>query len=477
MKPKVLIDIRKKAGREIAGSRINLSVQKIVRMPVKAVSKWALVLFAVSTFIFGYAFAPTGASFVYVDVSRAAQNEEQRKILEAQLSDLENQIAQHEATIEQYQKQGSSLQSEIKKLNTQVSKLNLQIKVINLSLANLDNEIKNTQGKISDAEVSIGEGKQNLSSMIQSVYENDGDSLIEVLLKNPKLSDFFGDVNNLVALQDNLRTELQKIIETKQNLVDQKEVLALQKEDATALKAYQDEQRANIQETQSAKATLLVETKGKESVYQKLVAEKKKTAAQIRIQIFQLLGGGEMNFADAYQLAKAAEQATGVRAAFLLAILDRESALGKNVGKCDYKTAMNPKRDTPIFLQLISELGLQKNLDEGIIKVSCANADGAYGGAMGPAQFIPSTWALYKDRVASITGSNPPSPWSNADAFMATALYLKDAGAANATLAQEKIAAAKYYAGSRWRYYLSTYGARVIAQTENFQDDINVLNA
>lgn len=151
--------------------------------------------------------------------------------------------------------------------------------------------------------------------------------------------------------------------------------------------------------------------------------------------------------------------------------------MGKNVGKCDYTTAMNPK-EFAAFLGIIASLNLENNLKNGLIKVSCPNSDGAYGGAMGPAQFMPSTWNLYANAIISLTGSNPPSPWSNADAFMATALYLKNAGAgAGATLAQQKQAAAKYYAGSRWRNYLSTYGARVIAAAQDFEEDIAILNS
>lgn len=405
----------------------------------------------------------------------SSDNNAQRKILEEELARYEEQIKQHEDVVASLKKQGKTLSSEIKSLNTQIDKLNLQIKTTTLNLKQLDNEIFDTQTKISATESSIEFNKEAISRLIREYYENERQGLLAVVLTHPKISDFFGDLNNLIFVQDNLKETLKKIILLKQNLVDSKEALAQEREDTESLKKYQDAQKSSVAKTQDSKKDLLNKTKGKETEYQKLLAETKKTAAEIRKQIFQFLGGGELSFEKAYELAKYAESATGVRAAMLLAVLDRESALGKNVGRCDYKTATHPTRDIPTFLRIIQDLGLTNDLESGLLKVSCANGDGAYGGAMGPAQFIPSTWIMYKDKIEAITGSKPANPWKNSDAFVATALYLKDAGAANASLSQERIAAAKYYAGTRWKKFLWTYGERVVSLAQKFQDDIDLL--
>ncbi len=477
MKPRILIDI--KGGRDFkrlnrANRRINLGFQRLISVPLKSLLTIVLVFLVIFSFVFGSVTAPTSGGVL----AAQSNNEEERKALESQLAELESQISQYETKIGDYKKQGTTLQTEIKKLEAQIAKFNLQIKAINLTLSKLDSEISSTQTQINRTESDIDFNKKNLSQTLQTLYENDNKSLVEILFKNPRLSDFFTDLNNLLAIQDNLRLVIIKIAEAHQKLVDQKEILALERVDATALKAYQDAQKASIQKTQTEKDNLLKTTKGKETEYQKLLTETKKTAAEIRKRIFQFLGGGELEFGDAYQLAKFAEKATGVRAALILAVLDRESALGKNVGGCDYKTAMHPTRDIPIFLEIVEKLGLMSNLESGLLKVSCPNADGAYGGAMGPAQFIPSTWKPYENRIAEITGNKPPSPWSNADAFVATALYLKDAGAGpGASLAKEREAAARYYAGSRWSRYLWTYGARVIAQAQKFEEDIAILSS
>ncbi len=449
--------------RALGRGRINLHYSVTRRVPLTRFLKACSILFAGWIMIVGSAAAPTTPTY-----AANATTDGERQQLETQLKDLEGQISQYEDQIAGYRKQGNTLKGEIGRLNGKIAKINLQIKAINLTLSQLDLKIKDAEVQISATEESISRNKAALGDLLKNVYQNDQTSLVEIFLKKPKLSDFFSDVNGLALIQRSVRNAITQISDLRDTLHEEKDQFALARADAATLREYQLTQKSETDQAKAQKNNLLAITKGEESKYQAVLKQTKETAAQIRNRIFQLLGGGQLTFEQAYEYAKVASAATGVRPAFILAVLDRESALGQNVGKCGYKTAMNPK-DQPVFLALTASLGINPES----ITVSCPNADGVYGGAMGPAQFIPGTWNLYADLISQITGHSPASPWNNADAFVAAALYLRDVGAAQS----ERVAAAKYYCGSRWNRYVCTsvYGARVIEQAAQFQNDIDAI--
>lgn len=492
LKPKVLVDISRRMGKgpySDFSRRINLSWDSDNRKTIKKTP--AKIIFTILAIFVTVCFSSVFAPTINLKAQTVPDTAE-RAALESELAELETKIAEYEKTVQGYKQQGSTLKEEIARLNAQINKMTLQVKSITLNLSKLNGEIAVTSTKIGETEAQIEQKKSRIAAALRDIERNENQNLVEILLTNPSLSDFFGNINNILIVQNSLSDALHELEGLREDYIDQKEQLGLQKSDAESLKAYQESQRRAVESLKKDKDYVLTVTKGKEAEYQSLLTETKKTAAEIRARLFRMVGGGEMTFSEAYEYARFAESSTGIRPALLLAVLDQESALGKNVGRCDYQTAMHPRRDIPAFLEIIAELGLQQELAAGTIKVSCPIAsDGTYGGAMGPAQFIPSTWVLYKDRISGITGVKPANPWNNRDAFVATSLYLRDAynsaacrnyGSSNKHILseqtlRERCAAAQYYAGSRWYTYRFAYGEPVLDRAAGFEADIAVLNS
>jgi membrane-bound lytic murein transglycosylase B len=165
-----------------------------------------------------------------------------------------------------------------------------------------------------------------------------------------------------------------------------------------------------------------------------------------------------------------------------LAILTQESNLGKNVGTCNragdppsksWKNVMSPTRDQAPFKRITEALGLNPDTTP----VSCPIAGGGWGGAMGPAQFIPSTWESVADEVAADLGVSVANPWRAQDAIMASAVYLKRRGAVGGESA-ERNAACRYYSGRSCdgkRPPNSFYGNNVMSIARRVQSDIDYL--
>ncbi len=130
---------------------------------------------------------------------------------------------------------------------------------------------------------------------------------------------------------------------------------------------------------------------------------------------------------------------------------------------------MKPTRDVPPFLRITGRLGL----DPYKTVVSCPIAGVAgWGGAMGPAQFIASTWALFESRLKSALGRDS-NPWLPEDAFMASSMYLTDLGAVGSSYSGQIKAACKYYGSGG---STCSYGRSVIGLRDKIQADIDYLD-
>lgn len=371
-----------------------------------------------------------------------------------QIEEIQRQIEQYQQQIDATRTQSKTLENEINKLNAHINQLNLEIRGLDLSIKQTTYEIDETQDKISIAEDKIAVHKQAIGQYIKLIYDSDQKSLTEVLLNNDNLSDFFGELNSIKITQDKLKNEIDEIKSLKSDLEVHEQNLEDEQNELERTKKLQELEKRTLDRNKNSKNTLLKDTKGQESKFQELVKKSQKDIEAIRSEITYLAQNG-VTAEEAVKYGQLAAIRTGIRPAFLIAELEIESGLGANVGKCNrpddppekgWRRVMH-KRDHDAFLSITSTLGLNPD----ITPVSCRQVINGrpfgWGGAMGPAQFIASTWLGYKDEVAQLTGHNPASPWNIEDAFMAAAAKLARAGAGTKTTAAEKAASKSYYSG------------------------------
>ncbi len=426
--------------------------------------------------------------FAFAKSTFAQDPVQERQQLEQELQQLYEEIDKITGDLTQTQEQKKTLQAQINALQSKIQKLNSQINTTTKIVQDLKAQIQDVSDSIDQTTQDVDNKKTQLGAILQEIAEQDRKGILEIVLSGETLSDFFSNIAQLQALNQRNKDLLQDLRDLNSYLQDQQATLESEKSDQENFMKIQILQKQESQNTKAQTETLLQQTKGKESEYQQLLQNKQKQAQEIRSRIFNLIGVPQApTFGEAYDIAKAVSLQTGVRPAFLLAVLTQESNIGKNVGQCFVKNlqtgegtrligggcvpnVMKPSRDIQPFLQITQELG-REPLNT---PVSCPIPSvGGYGGAMGPAQFIPSTWMLYRSRLSSILG-RPADPWNIKDAFMAAGLYLADYGAAQQTKAGEKKAALMYFSGStnsRYRFYSDS----VLAIAAGYENDIKAL--
>ncbi len=415
-------------------------------------------------------------------VETAAQKESR---LQAELAQVLKEQEETEKILASAQNQSASLKRDILILDTKIKSAQLNIKAKNLLIESLGKDITKKQEQILSLEERISRGRETLSQIMRKTNEIDSLSIPEFILEKEDLTTVLSDIDKFESIRESLKITFEQIRSDKTQTETEKDVLDKRKNKEMDARATIESEKKNIQNDEIEKQKLLTESKGNEKAYSQILADKKIKAAQIRSALFSLRDAAAIPFEKALQYANIASKSTGVRPAFLLAILTQESALGKNVGSCylsDINTGygvsvksgtifpnvMKPGRDTTPFVSITKSLGM----DPMKTLVSCPILSaGGYGGAMGPAQFIASTWMLFNSRLAKVLNTPIPNPWSPQDAFMASAMFLSDLGAYSGSYTGERNAACKYYSGKACstKSVNNAYGTQVMSKAAIIQ--------
>ncbi len=448
-----------------------------------------------SIFLLGGLFAP---SALKVEAQSAGQVAEQEAKLQAEYNALQKEIDTWQRVLDETRQKANTIQGDITILTAKIKEAELMIRQKNLAISKLGTQIADKSKKIKTLEVKLDDGRRSLAQIIRKTNEIDSKTLAEVFFAEESVSEFFQDIDSYDSIKSQMKEHFTVVREVKATTEEERQKLDQQKNEEADARYVVEVKKKTIAQTESEKKKLLAVTKTEASGYQAVLSERQKRAAQIRAALFKLRDTEGIPFAKALEYANFAGNKTGIRPALILAILTQESDLGKNQGSCIlssidtgdgvgkntgtfFEKVMKSPRDTEPFKDITNRLGL----DWKITPVSCPpkaiwSSSRGYGGGMGPSQFIPSTWEIFKKRIASAVGvsQNEANPWNPEHSFTATAIYLSDLGAVSGSYSAERNAACRYYSGRKCdnqKPVNSFYGTQVLQKAEDIQANIDFL--
>jgi len=377
-----------------------------------------------------------------------------------------NELAQIEAELvslldkqKEQQKQTGTLKGDVDYLTSQINALKTKVKARALKIAELKVDITNKVSKIDILSKKIESEHESLAQLLRNTNDFDNKDFIYLIFSNEDISTFYSDLESYASIKEAIKTSVDQIRGIKTNTEVERKDLEEKQDAEIDAKAELETAQKKVVQSEKDKKELLTISKNQETAYQKLANEKKARADSIRSALFSLAGiSQKIEFGTALTYANEVKAITGVDPAFLLAILTQESNLGANVGQCyltnpdtgsgvgkntgtPFLNVMKPTRDVGPFLEITNALGF--NAFQTAVSCPIAGVVG-WGGAMGPAQFIPSTWKIFENRLKNSLGYFA-NPWSPKDSFLASGMYLTDLGGIGSSVSAQNKAACSYY--------------------------------
>ncbi len=426
--------------------------------------KKAIVFMFIAAVLIGSSASKGEAAFDCLTLN-SGSSEADKNYCKSELANIEAELAKLLDLQKKQKAQTGTLIGDVNYLTSQINALKAKIKARGLIISQLKVAIVEKVSTIKSLNAKIEREYESIAQLLRNTNEFDNQNLVSLVLSDASISDFYSDVESYASIKRAVQASVDKIRGIKTDTESAKKELEEKQNAETDAKAELEGAQKKVAQSEAEKKQLLAISKQTEAAYQKQAAEKKARADRIRSALFPLANTSQrIEFGTALLYANDAAKATGIDPAFLLAVLTQESNLGANVGQCyltdpatgagvgkntgtPFPNVMKPmglpgrKGDIDDFMAITSKLG--RNWKETAVSCPIPSA-GGYGGAMGPAQFIPSTWGGYVTRFKSVLGHDA-DPWAPRDAFFASAIFLTDLGAVGSSASAQNIAACRYY--------------------------------
>ncbi len=211
-----------------------------------------------------------------ITIFAATESELRARIEErnAEIKKLEAEITVYQQTLSETAQKSKTLQNEVYRIETQIKKLSTDIRVTENKIGATELEIEELDAGILQKNERIEQQRSALAETLQMVYREDSNSIVELLLKNGSLSDFFGALEDIQNFEQSIHEDLADLRELKEILEEERVSREERKGDLVRLQRELDARKYIEENAKGEKKTLLTVTKNEEARYQQLVAER-----------------------------------------------------------------------------------------------------------------------------------------------------------------------------------------------------------
>lgn len=189
------------------------------------------------------------------------------------VQELSEKVNEYVAKLGEIQKQKDSLSKEISLLDYQIKITSLKISQTETQAEILEDEIENLSLKIERLDGSLDFLSKVLLSRVAESYKRGKKDSLSLFLSSRSFSDFIFHVRYLQSVQLNDQKMLLSMEQTRTSYNEQKRLKERKQTELENLKTKLEVQKKQLSIHQTDRRKLLLETQGKEAVYQNLLAE------------------------------------------------------------------------------------------------------------------------------------------------------------------------------------------------------------
>jgi murein DD-endopeptidase MepM/ murein hydrolase activator NlpD len=223
-------------------------------------------------------FAMTPPVFAQSEIEKLREEIEDRG---SRLAEIEAEIAKYESDLQEVGAEKKTLQSAINQLELERKKVNAEISKTENLITSTDLEINKLVLEISRTETEIEKAEEAIGAIIRAEYIAGENSLIELLLRHDKLSEFWSTFEAHESIRDTIQVKASDLGTFRELLSEQRAENESRRSELTGLKDQYSEQNEVLVNNTEEQAELLEVTKSEEQNYQQLLASQKAAQEQI----------------------------------------------------------------------------------------------------------------------------------------------------------------------------------------------------